>query len=136
MPRMTKAFNTIKSTVDTASKYAKESEAFQTASAFSKGAMHRAKSSGAYGTFMSDMSTLKNYGRGLGRSYSNIGGGMRAGKYGAGTAGSMMTDKLGKAGKGIYDKMGNRAFGYAGAGAVGIGATADLLNPFGLGFGD
>ena len=136
MPRMTAAMNAVKSTLDMGARYARESEGIQTARAFAMGAATRAKQSSAYGTFASDMSTLKNYGRGLGRSYSNIGAGMRAGKYGAGTAGTMMGDKIMRAGKGIYNQMGNRAYGYAaGAGAAGM-ATADLLNPWGLGWGD
>ena len=134
--RMTSAFNTVKSTLSSATKYAKETEGFKTAQAFSMGAAHRAKNSAAYGTFMNDMSTLRNYGRGLGRSYSNIGAGMKAGKYGAGTAGSLMSDKLMKAGQGIYNQMGNRAFGYGAGALAGGAAAADFLNPWGLGFGD
>ena len=136
MPRLTSAMNAVKSTLDMGAKYARESEGIQTARAFAMGAATRAKKSDAYGTFMSDMGTLGNYGRGLGRSYSNIRGGMQAGKYGAGTAGTMMGDKIMRAGKGIYNQMGNRAFGYAGAAGVGGYAAADMLNPWGLGWGD
>lgn len=126
MPKLTKAWNAIGSTVDAVKKYAGESQAFQTARQFSAGAIKRTRDSGAYksaaGTLRADSMAGR---RAVGGAMNRMAGG---GSFGS-AMGGMGRDAM-------RDIGGKRLAGYGAAGVGAGAATADFLNPWGLGWGD